>query len=53
MVAAVADAAAALAGMVTAGFVRPVVDAVYPLRDGARALQDRRVNGNVVLQIRP
>jgi NADPH:quinone reductase len=45
----------AIDGLVTAGFVRPLVEATYPLRDGANALNDlaeRRTLGKSVLVVR-
>ena len=51
----VAEAAAALNGLVAAGRLSPLVGATYPLEDGARALRDladRRAVGKLVLTVR-
>ena len=51
----VAEAAAALNGLVADGRLNPLVGATYPLEDGAAALRDladRRAVGKLVLTVR-
>jgi NADPH2:quinone reductase len=50
----VAEAAAALSGLVSSGRFTPLVGATYPLKDGAQALRDlagRRAVGKLVLTV--